>query len=192
MISMDTFQSELEDWQARFYSNESYPSKAVTVTLPSQKRVAHFEFSGAPSVYAMRQTARERTYGREPKMPDIFVGRSLRGRALSQFYLVRSIEGNPMGLSLVSVVSLFFGPLVRNHREERRARTFAEGLMAHWQAFEPTSQPPDEVTEVTSPDRRITVVYDPELGNDNSPPQPPFNLRVYRKGDEYTGRFSRF
>ena len=122
----------------------------------------------------------------------MFIGRSLRGGALGRFYFLRHIESNPAGLSLVSVASAIFAPLARNQREEERARAFAEELIDHWETFEPASPLPGEVVEVTSADRRITVVYDPELGDETAPPQRPFNAHVYIKGDEYTGRFSRF
>lgn len=181
MIGTDTFQRELEDWQARFYSYESYPRKSFTITLLSHRLVIQYERKGVPSVYAMRQTARERTYFDEELIsPDIFIGRSLRGMALARFYIGRVIE---MKLHLawvaVAAVSSVFGFLTGNSRREIRARTFAESLLTHWEAFEPVSPPPEDITAVTSPDRRITVVYDPELGNRNSPPVHPFDINLY-------------
>ena len=178
MNNTDAYQLELEDWQARFYSYVGYPRKSVTITLPSHRLVVQYERKGVPSVYGMRQTARERIYERVSGSPDIFVGRSLCGSALSRFYLGRSIEIEfPPGWVVIAAASLVIGFLTGNSRRERRARTFAEGLLEHWQAFEPVSPPPEGaegVTIVTSPDGRITVVYDPELDSAAVPAYPFF------------------
>ena len=181
MVAADTFQRELEDWQARFYSYEGNPRKSFTITLLTHRLVIQYERKGVPSVYAMRQTARERTYFEEESIGlDIFVGRSLRGTSLARFYMGRMIE---MKLHLawvaIAAASFVLGFLTGNSRREMRSRTFAKGLLAHWQAFEPASLPPEDIIAVTSPDRRITVVYDPELGDRNSPPAHPFDINLH-------------
>ena len=192
MNSTDTFQGELEDWQARFYSFVGYPRKSVTITLPSHRLVVQYERKGVPSVYGMRQTARERIYETVSGTPDIFVGRSLRGRALSRFYLGRSIEIQfPLGWAVIKIASLVFGALTGDSRKERRARTFAEGLLEHWQAFEPVSPPPEGtegVTVVTSSDRRITIVYDPELDSASIPAYPFFVDPLWYEYNRRQGR----
>ena len=172
-----TYQSELKNWLAAFTADAGLPKKAVTLTIPEQKLIVQYETKGdLPNINKMRQVGKELaiasgTGAVVASGMAMLIGRTLLGGALARVGVAGAFGA--VGLGLLGPAILVGGTAAgvgytiykigKNKAQNDQAQAFGQELLRHLQNFRPASLPPSEMTIVTSPDRRITVIYDPEL-----------------------------
>ena len=177
MMLMRTYQNELKNWLAGFHSDAGLPKKAVTLTLSEQKLIVQYETKGEmPNVSEMRQAGKELAIASGTGAVvaggmAMLIGRTLLGGALARVGVAGAFGA--IGLSVLGPAVLVGGTVAgvgymiykvgRNKAQNDQAQAFGQELLEHLKGFRPTSLPPSEMAIVTSPDRRITVIYDPGL-----------------------------
>ena len=173
-----TYQSELRDHLARFHSDAGYPKKAVTLTIADQKLIVQYETKGEmPNVSKMRQAGKELAIASGTGAivaggMAMLIGRTLLGGALARIGVAGAFGA--IGLGVLGPAILVGGTVAgvgytvykvgQNKAQNDQAQAFGQDLMTHLGNFRPTGSPPSDMAIVTSPDRRITVIYDPDLG----------------------------
>ena len=177
MSDMVAYQSELRDWLSEFRCESGYPKKAVTLTLADQKLVAQYEPKGElPSVERMRQTGKEMAFASGTGAVvmggmAMLIGRTLLGGVAARVGVAGAFGA--VGLGILGPAILIGGTIGglgytvykigRNREQNAQAQAFGQELLNHLGAFLPESPPPADLTIVTSADRHITVIYDPDL-----------------------------
>lgn len=178
MTMARTYQSELKSWLAAFHSDAGLPKKAVTLTIPEQKWIVQCEIKGElPNINKMRQAGKELAIASGTGAVvaggmAMLIGRTLLGGALARVGVAGAFGA--VGLGLLGPAILVGGTAAgvgytiykvgKNKAQNDQAQAFGQELLTHLQNFRPTSPAPTDMTIVTSSDRRITVIYDPELG----------------------------
>ncbi len=173
-----TYQNELKRWCGDFQSTAGLPKKAVTLTLPEQRLIVQYETKGElPNVEKLRKSGRELAVASGAGAVvaggvAMLIGRTLLGGALARIGVAGAFGA--VGLGLLGPAILVGGTVAgvgytlyqvgKNKAQNDQAQAFGQDLLAHLQNFRPTSPPPSDMAIVTSEDRRITVIYDPELG----------------------------
>ena len=172
-----TYQNELKSWLAAFHSDAGLPKKAVTLTLPEQKLIVQYEIKGEmPNISKMRQAGKELAIASGTGAVvaggmAMLIGRTLLGGMLARVGVAGAFGA--IGLGVLGPAVLVGGTVAgvgytiykvgKNKAQNDQAQAFGQELLAHLKSFRPTSLPPSEMAIVTSPDRRVTVIYDPEL-----------------------------
>lgn len=178
MTQPHTYQQELKNWLDDFRSDAGLPKKAVTLSIVAQKLIVQYEPKDSlPNVEKMRQSGKQLAVvtGTGAVIAGgaaMLVGRTLLGGALARIGIAGAFGAVGLGLLgpaiLVGGTAAGVGYAVyqvgRNKAQNEQARSFGEDLLAHLQEFRPANPPPPDMAIATSSDRRITVVYDPELG----------------------------
>ena len=177
MVPARTYQNELKDWLAGFNSVIGMPKKAVTLTLPEQKLIVQYETEGElPNIRELCQAGKELAIASGTGAVvaggmAMLIGRTLLGGALARVGVAGAFGA--VGLGLLAPALLVGGTAAgigytlykvgENKAQNDQAQAFGQELLAYLKNFRSTSSPPSELVVVASSDRRITVIYDPEL-----------------------------
>jgi hypothetical protein len=171
------YQSELKEYLAGFHSEYGLPKKAVTLTLLEKKLIVQYETKeGIPEIAKLRQMGKELTVASGTGAvvaggAFMLIGRTLLGGALARVGVAGAFGA--IGLAPLLPAVLIGGTIAgagytvyqigKNRTQNKQAQDFGEELLAHLKEFQPNSPAPNDMTIVTSPNRRITIIYDPEL-----------------------------
>ncbi|MDE2780335.1 MAG: hypothetical protein OXI91_11760 [Chloroflexota bacterium] len=177
MESPITYQSELRDYLNGFSSESGYPKRAVTLTLIDQKLIVQYEPRGElPSVDKLRQTGKEIAIASGTGAVvmggvAMLVGRTLLGGVAARVGVAGAFGA--IGLGVLGPAVLIGGTIGglgytvykigRNREQNIQAQAFGQELLNHLGMFQPESPLPTDLLIVTSSDRHITIIYDPEL-----------------------------
>ena len=103
----------------------------------------------------------------------LIIGRTFLGGALGRLGIAGAFGA--IGLTAFAPAVLVGGTIAgvgytvyqlgKNREQNKQAQEFGAELLAYLRRFQPTSPVPNDMTIITSPDRRITIIYDPELEN---------------------------
>ena len=175
-----TYQSELRSHLAGFHSDAGYPKKAVTLTIADQKLIVQYETKGEmPNVSKLRQAGKELAFASGTGAVvaggvAMLIGRTLLGGALARIGISGAFGA--IGLGVLGPAILVGGTVAgvgyavykvgKNKAQNDQSQAFGQDLIAHLRNFRPTSLPHSDMAIVTSPDHRITVIYDPDLGSE--------------------------
>lgn len=178
MTLMRTYQTELKNRLESFHSDAGFPTKSITLTLVEQKLIVQYEPKGElPNVEKLRRAGKELAVASGTGAAiaggmAMLIGRTLLGGALARVGVAGAFGA--VGLSLLGPALLIGGTAAgvgytlykvgRNKAQNDQAQAFGQELLTHLQSFSPASPPPSDMAIVTSHDRRITVIYDPDLG----------------------------
>ena len=172
-----TYQSELKDWLDQFNSGIGFPKKAVTLTILEKKLIAQYEpESGLPEIAKLRQTGKEMAIASGTGAViaggvAMLIGRTLLGGlagrvgiagAFGAIGLAPLVPALLVGATVGGIMYTVY-KLGRDVTDNEQAQTFGQELSEHLLNFFPTSLPPMDMAIVASIDRRITIIYDPEL-----------------------------
>ncbi len=175
-----TFQSELQDYLNQFQSEHGYPNKPVTLAIQEQQLIAQYETKeGIPNIERLRKTVKELaitggTGAAVAAGAALIIGRTFLGGVLGRVGIAGAFGAIGIGAlgpaMLVGGTVASAGYLVykwgKSRAEDQRAQAWGEDLLAHLDAFRSTNPPPSSLVIVQSLDRRITVIYDPEMVTD--------------------------
>ena len=175
-----TFQSELQDCLDRFQSDHGYPNKPVTLAIREQQLIAQYETKGGiPNIERLRKTVKELaiTGGAGAAVAAsaaLILGRTFLGGALGRVGIAGAFGA--IGMGALGPAVLIGGTVAsagylaykwgKSREGDQRAQAWGEDLLAHLKAFRPTSPPPNSLAIIQSSNRRITVIYDPEMATD--------------------------
>jgi hypothetical protein len=179
-----TYQNELKSWLASFHSDAGLPKKAVTLTISEQKLIIQYEIRGEmPNIGKMRQAGKELaiasgTGAMVAGGMAMLIGRTLLGGALARVGVAGAFGA--IGLGILGPAVLVGGTVAgvgytiykvgKNKAQNDQAQAFGQELLAHLKNFRPASLPPSEMAIVTSPDKRVTIIYDPDWKLDEGTP----------------------
>jgi hypothetical protein len=177
MESSITYQTELRDHLMEFRSESGYPKKAVTLTLRGHKLIAQYEPKGElPSIDRLRQTGKEMAVASGTGAlvmggVAMLIGRTLLGSVAARVGIAGAFGA--IGLPVLGPAVLIGGTIGglgyavykigRNREQNLQAQAFGQELLNHLGMFQPENPPPTDLVIVTSPDRHITIIYDPDL-----------------------------
>ena len=173
------FQNELQDWLGKFHSDSGLPKKSITLTLVAQKLVVQYEPKAQmPNIEKMRKAGAGLALSSGTGAVvgggvAMLVGRTLLGGALARIGVAGAFGGIGLGVlgpailvgGTVGGVAYTVYQLGKNKAQNRQAQEFGEELIAHLTNFRPVAPLPQDVTIAISPNRHITVIYDPDLGS---------------------------
>ena len=177
MTTEATYQGELKDWLVQFHSANGMPKKAVTLTLPEQRLIVQYETKDElPNIAKLRQMGKETAIASGAGAVvaggvAMIIGRSLLGGIAARFGIAGAFGA--IGLGALGPATLVGGTLAgigytvykfgKNRAENEQAQAFGQELLDHLRVFKPNSTPPTGLSIIASEDRRITIIYDPEL-----------------------------
>lgn len=182
MDGPNDYQSELRNCLNCFRSESGYPKKAVTLTLTDQKLIVQYEPKGElPSIDKLRQSGKEIAIASGTGAVvmggvAMLIGRTLLGGVAARVGVAGAFGA--IGLGVLGPAVLIGGTIGglgytvykigRNREQNLQAQAFGQELLNHLGMFQPQSLQPTDLTIVTSSDRHITIIYDPELDDVDS------------------------
>ena len=180
MTNGANYQSELRARLNEFHTQTGFPKKAVTLTITEQKLIVQYEPKGGiPDINKLLQIGKEMaiTSGASGIIAGgvaMLIGRTLLGGVAARVGIAGAFGAIGLGvLAPAILVGCALGgigytvyKLGRNRVENEQAQAFGQELIEHLKDFQPESLLPTDLTIVTSSDRHITVIYDPELDVD--------------------------
>ena len=172
-----TYQTQLRDWLSEFRNDNGYPKKAVSLTIAERKLIVQYEPTGElPNVDKMRQLGMEMAIASGTGAVvmggmAMLIGRTLLGGMAARVGVAGAFGA--VGLGILAPAALIGGTVAglgytvykigRNREQNAQAEAFGQELLEHLRRFQPESPPPNDLTIVTSGDRHITLIYDPDL-----------------------------
>ena len=177
MTTGSSYQGELRDYLAAFHSESGLPKKALTLVLPQQNLVVQYEpKEGIPDVSKLRQSGKELAIASGTGAvvaggAAMLIGRTLLGGTLARVGVAGAFGA--IGLDPLLPAILIGGAIGgvgysvyqfgKNRAENKQAQEFGEELLGYLKKFRPANPPPTDMVIVMSPNRRITIIYDPDL-----------------------------
>ena len=171
------YESDLRNWLTQFRSEHGYPKQPVSVIDREKGLVAQYETqAGTPGAQSMSRLAAETglaaaTGATAAAGMVMVIGKTLLGGAAARVGVAGAfgaIGVSPLGPAVlvggtVAAAGYALYKLGKRREENERCQAFGRELLAHMKTFTSPCKPPSHVAIVASPDRRITVLYDPDI-----------------------------
>ncbi len=177
---------EMKGWLDQFHPDNGYPKKAVSLVIPKEKLIVQYEPEGGmPNIGEMRRRVAEMAFVSGTGMViaggvAMIIGRTLLGGVAGRIGVAGAFGA--VGLAPLLPVVMIGGAVAgvgytayklgKNRSENQRSQAFGQELSEHLRLFYPSVPAPIIMTIVASEDRKITIIYDPDLEPEQHSPQP--------------------